>query len=149
MSDYGHDFSFYLLSQLSEKTSVSSEVTRYHHLYLPQHTHSGSQSSAECPFPHPHISGGPNGSSHMLINKCILPVQAVWEAPHLWIPLYPHYWGQWSPLLGTSSRNSISTFEGHGRPVSLGVPEVFKLQGTSAKRWEMSFLWLISCRRTQ
>lgn len=34
MSDYGYDFSFYLLFRLSEKTSVSSEVTHYRHLCL-------------------------------------------------------------------------------------------------------------------
>lgn len=108
--------------------------------------------------PPSHISGGPKGSSHMFTNKCILmclyyhsSVQDVWwEAPHLLIPLNPHYFGQWPPVLATASRNSISTFfEGHGRPpVSLGVPEVFKLQGTA--KWPgMSFLWLLSCRRTQ
>jgi hypothetical protein len=32
MFDYGHNFSFYLLSQLLEKTSVSSEVRLYYHL---------------------------------------------------------------------------------------------------------------------
>lgn len=34
MSDYGYDFSCYLLSRLSEKTSVSSEKTHCRHLCL-------------------------------------------------------------------------------------------------------------------
>lgn len=158
MSDYGYDFSFYLLSQLSEKTSVSSEVTWYHHsrLVVLAMAHKF-WISILCRVSLPHSSLEAPRVAHIcsqisafLLCDCviILQGQAVWwEPPHLLIPLSPRHWVQHPPSAG----NSLLEQHQHlwRAPVSPGVPEVFKWQRTSAKWRGMNFLWLLSCRRTQ
>lgn len=124
MSDYGYDFSCYLLSRLSEKTSLSSEVTHCRHLCLLVLAVARKfwiSSLCRVPLP-PRISGGPEGSSHMLADKCIL---VMWLSDHSFSPsclmrITPSSDPTEPPSRGTvttsagNSLNSIVTFEGMG-----------------------------------
>lgn len=112
MSDYGYDFSFYLLSQLSEETDVFS-VTWYHHsrLVVLAMAHKF-WISILCRESLPHSSLEAPRVAHIcsqisafLLCDCviILQGQAVWwEPPHLLIPLGPRHWVQHPPSAGNS-----------------------------------------------
>lgn len=86
MSDYGYDFSCYLLSL----PTVGENICFLRRNTLSSLVFAGSCHGAEIldlkplqSAPPPRISGGPEGSSHMLTDKCIL---VLWLSDHSFSP---------------------------------------------------------------
>lgn len=153
MSDYGYDFSFYLLSQLSEKTSVLSGVTHYRHLcLLVLAMVQKFWISILCRVPLPHTSLEAPREAHICsqINTFLL------CGCLIILSIHPIFWSHWASIMGDSDHlcweqppgTASSPLKAWKTCLSV-VPEVFKSQGASAKWRGINFLRLLSCKRTQ
>lgn len=149
MSDYGYDFSFYLLSQLSEKTSVSSEVTWYHHSFLLVFAMMHKcWLSILCGAPLPHPSLEAPRVAHICSQiKCIL---TVWLYNQSSSPSRLMRTTAFVNPTKSPSRGTVTTFEGPGKPVPPGgSPWGVEIARNVCKMEENESSMVLSCRRTQ